>query len=69
VEKGKYLEIDIITEEEFPFVIEDPIDPTFNPGYMVTNVAFSAIVHEFKKAYLAVALKGHRILEVPYKGI
>lgn len=69
VGKGKYVPISSLEEEEFPYVIEDPIDPTYNPGYTVDRVRFSTIVFEFKRAYLAIAHKEPRLLEVPYKGI
>ncbi len=54
-------------EEEFPFVIEDPIDPTYNPAYTVlAGKHYHDIIFEFQRAYMAIARKAHELLEVPY---
>jgi len=68
IEKGKYISIEPFIEKDLAFCIEDPIDNNYNPAYTVKmGEEFSAIIFEFRRAYLALINKSPYILEIEYK--
>ena len=67
ISKGKYVPVNLMEERDLPFAIEDPIDPTFNPGHTVTiGQEYETILYEFKRAYLAIVYQSTEVLEIPY---
>jgi len=65
--EGDYMHINQIEEGNFPLVIEDPIDPSYNPGHTVRmGRELNVILYEFKKAYFAIAHKCPSILSIPF---
>jgi hypothetical protein len=69
VKNKKYLPLDHISDQEFAFVIEDPISPTYNPGYTVLRQSneFSIIIYECQKAYQALCMRETALFTVPFK--
>lgn len=65
--EGSYRHINVVREGRLPFIVEDPIDPSYNPAHTVKmGKEYDAIVYEFKRAYLATARKCPAILSIPY---
>lgn len=64
----KYVATGCAEEKEMPFCIEDPIDPTYNPGYTVVfGKEYKTILYEFSRAYLSLFERTPELLEVPYE--
>ena len=69
VKHKKYLPIDPDTEGPFAYCIEDPINPGHNPGFSVLlkTPEYNATVHEFQRAYQALASKKLAWFNIPFK--
>ena len=67
VKVGRYKLLSSAIEEKFGFVIEDPIDPSYNPAYNVLiGEKCNTILYEFKRAYLSICYRYPSVLSIPY---